>query len=97
MFCRLTRVAGGLRPDEGAGRNTRMPVATVQTALDVADHQAFELDIGAIGLPGRTGYEVMQWMRDRGSTKGIALSGYGMERIFARARKPDSPNTPQIP
>jgi len=40
--------------------------------------------ISDIGLPDRSGYELMQEMRGRG-VPGIALSGFGMEHDVNRA------------
>src|SRR5438045_7652504 len=47
--------------------------------------QNFDLLISYIGLPDRSGYELMQEMRGRG-VPGIALSGFGMEHDINRAR-----------
>ena len=53
-------------------------------ATEKARKQNFDLLISDIGLPGRSGYELMQEMRGRG-VPGIALSGFGMEHDINRA------------
>jgi CheY-like chemotaxis protein len=53
-------------------------------ATEKARKQNFDLLISDIGLPGRSGYELMQEMRGRG-VPGIALSGLGMEHDINRA------------
>ena len=42
--------------------------------------------ISDIGLPDRSGYELMQELRSTKSLRGIALSGFGMENDVSRAR-----------
>lgn len=52
---------------------------SVASALQLAASQPFDIVVSDIGLPDATGYELMQQLKDRYATKGIALSGYGME------------------
>ncbi len=54
-------------------------------AAQEARNQDFDLLISDIGLPDRSGYELMQELRGRG-LRGIALSGFGMESDINRAR-----------
>jgi Signal transduction histidine kinase len=54
-------------------------------AAEKARNQNFDLLISDIGLPDRSGYELMQELRARGLA-GIALSGFGMESDVNRAR-----------
>ncbi len=54
-------------------------------ASQKASEQKFDLLISDIGLPDRSGYELMEEMRGRG-LRGIALSGFGMENDVNRAR-----------
>jgi len=42
--------------------------------------------ISDIGLPDRSGYELMQELRDTKGLRGIALSGFGMENDVTKAR-----------
>jgi CheY-like chemotaxis protein len=54
-------------------------------ALKKAESDDFDLLISDIGLPDRSGYELMQELRHTKSIRGIALSGYGMESDIRRA------------
>jgi signal transduction histidine kinase/ActR/RegA family two-component response regulator len=58
---------------------------TADQAVEKARQENFDLLISDIGLPDRSGYELMQEMRGRG-VPGIALSGFGMEHDVNRAR-----------
>jgi signal transduction histidine kinase len=58
---------------------------TADQAVEKARREKFDLLISDIGLPDRSGYELMQEMRSRG-VPGIALSGFGMESDVNRAR-----------
>jgi len=58
---------------------------TADQATEKARQEDFDLLISDIGLPDRSGYELMQEMRGRG-VPGIALSGFGMEHDVNRAR-----------
>jgi signal transduction histidine kinase/ActR/RegA family two-component response regulator len=55
-------------------------------ALEKARSQEFDLVISDIGLPDRSGYELMRELQTTGSVRGIALSGYGMEHDVTKAR-----------
>jgi len=46
----------------------------------------FDLLISDIGLPDRSGYELMSELRKSKSIPGIALSGFGMETDVNKAR-----------
>ncbi len=58
---------------------------TADQATEKARQENFDLLISDIGLPDRSGYELMKEMRGRG-VPGIALSGFGMEHDVNRAR-----------
>jgi signal transduction histidine kinase/ActR/RegA family two-component response regulator len=58
---------------------------TADQAIEKARQENFDLVISDIGLPDRSGYELMKEMRGRG-VPGIALSGFGMEHDVNRAR-----------
>jgi signal transduction histidine kinase/ActR/RegA family two-component response regulator len=58
---------------------------SAEQAAEKARSQDFDLLISDIGLPGRSGYELMQELRSQG-LPGIALSGFGMENDINRAR-----------
>ena len=55
-------------------------------ALEQARGQEFDLIISDIGLPDRSGYELMQELQNIRSLRGIALSGFGMEHDVSKAR-----------
>ena len=54
--------------------------------LEKARDTRFDLLISDIGLPDRSGYELMQELRAKNGLPGIALSGFGMENDISRAR-----------
>ncbi|MDQ2918620.1 MAG: response regulator, partial [Verrucomicrobiota bacterium] len=59
---------------------------TADEAVEKTKEQEFDLLISDIGLPDRSGYELMQELRATKSLRGIALSGFGMENDVSRAR-----------
>jgi signal transduction histidine kinase/CheY-like chemotaxis protein len=58
---------------------------TADQAVEKASAQDFDLLISDIGLPDRSGYELMQELRMKGM-RGIAISGFGMEHDVNKAR-----------
>jgi signal transduction histidine kinase/CheY-like chemotaxis protein len=69
-------------------RGYRVAVAhCADEAVDRAGEQEFDLLISDIGLPDRSGYELMQELRASKGLRGIALSGFGMENDITRARE----------
>jgi CheY-like chemotaxis protein len=68
-------------------RGYRVTVAhTADQAVKKAAHEEFDLVISDIGLPDRSGYELMQELSATKNLRGIALSGFGMENDVSRAR-----------
>jgi signal transduction histidine kinase/CheY-like chemotaxis protein len=68
-------------------RGYRVTVAhTADQASEKARHAEFDLVISDIGLPDRSGYELMRELSTTRSLRGIALSGFGMENDVSRAR-----------
>jgi signal transduction histidine kinase/CheY-like chemotaxis protein len=68
-------------------RGYRVSVAhTADQAVEKAEQEAFDLVISDIGLPDRSGYELMQELSTAKNLRGIALSGFGMESDVTRAR-----------
>jgi PAS domain S-box-containing protein len=65
-------------------------VTTAKSAAEAHKHALageFDLVISDVGLPDRTGYELMTDLRTmRPMLPGIALSGYGMEEDLTRSR-----------
>ena len=60
----------------------------VNQALQAIDSASFDLLISDLGLPDRSGVELMQEIRRRGhAIKGIALSGYGQEEDMRRSKE----------
>lgn len=60
----------------------------VATALHLASGQRFDLLISDLGLPDRSGLDLMRELRARGQAlPGIALSGYGQEEDVNRSRE----------
>jgi CheY-like chemotaxis protein len=54
-------------------------------AVEEAEAQKFDLLISDIGLPDRSGYELMRELSGKG-LRGIALSGFGSEHDISKAR-----------
>jgi CheY-like chemotaxis protein len=68
-------------------RGYRVTVAhTADQAVEKAGQEEFDLVISDIGLPDRSGYELMQELGTTKGLRGIALSGFGMENDVSRAR-----------
>jgi signal transduction histidine kinase/CheY-like chemotaxis protein len=68
-------------------RGYRVTVAhTADQASEKARHGEFDLVISDIGLPDRSGYELMRELSTTRGLRGIALSGFGMENDVSRAR-----------
>jgi CheY-like chemotaxis protein len=55
-------------------------------AVEKARAQDFDLIISDIGLPDRSGYELMRELQAIRHLRGIALSGFGMEHDVSKAR-----------
>ena len=56
-------------------------------AVQKADADNFDMVISDIGLPDRSGYELMRELRATKGVPGIALSGFGSEDDIAKARE----------
>jgi signal transduction histidine kinase/ActR/RegA family two-component response regulator len=68
-------------------RGYRVTLAhTADQAVEKANQKEFDLVISDIGLPDRSGYELMQELSTTKGLRGIALSGFGMENDVSRAR-----------
>jgi len=69
-------------------RGYRVTVAhSADEAVAKADAEDFDLLVSDIGLPDRSGYELMEELHASKSLRGIALSGFGMENDVNRARE----------
>jgi signal transduction histidine kinase/CheY-like chemotaxis protein len=68
-------------------RGYRVTVAhSADQAVEKTLHEEFDLVISDIGLPDRSGYELMRELSSTKGLRGIALSGFGMENDVSRAR-----------
>ncbi|MDQ6623287.1 MAG: ATP-binding protein [Verrucomicrobiota bacterium] len=69
-------------------RGYRVTVAhSADEAVAKANGENFDLLVSDIGLPDRSGYELMQELHATKNLRGIALSGFGMENDVNRARE----------
>jgi CheY-like chemotaxis protein len=59
---------------------------TADQAVAKANDEHFDLLISDIGLPGRSGYDLMRELHNSKGLPGIALSGYGTEHDVNKAR-----------
>lgn len=62
-------------------------VNTAGDALELANSHKFDLIISDLGLPDMTGYDLMKQITRLHGTKGIAMSGYGMEEDIRKSRR----------
>jgi PAS domain S-box-containing protein len=61
--------------------------SNIESALQLAAAERFDIVVSDVGLPDGTGYDLMKQIRDRYGIKGIALTGYGMEEDQRRSRE----------
>ena len=59
---------------------------TADQATEKARAQEFDLLISDIGLPDRSGYDLMRELHDTRHLPGIAISGFGMEHDVTKAK-----------
>src|SRR5207302_1335900 len=59
---------------------------SAEQAVEKAHEQDFDLLISDIGLPDRSGYDLMRELRESKRLPGIALSGFGTEHDVSKAR-----------
>jgi CheY-like chemotaxis protein len=59
---------------------------SAEQAVEKVRGQDFDLLISDIGLPDRSGYELMRELRASKALPGIALSGFGTEQDVIEAR-----------
>ncbi|HXC36139.1 MAG TPA: PAS domain S-box protein [Candidatus Acidoferrales bacterium] len=71
-----------------ANRNHKVTVAgSVREALAMSDKTRFDLVISDIGLPDGSGYDLFKRILKRSpDARGIAMSGYGMDKDLARSK-----------
>jgi len=59
---------------------------SMSSALLAAERQTFDLVLSDLGLPDASGCDLMRKLREVGITKGIAMSGFGMDEDVRRSR-----------
>ena len=62
-------------------------VGSVREARELSDRERFDLVVSDIGLPDGSGHDVMNYLRARHATRGIALSGFGQDDDIRRSRE----------
>jgi PAS domain S-box-containing protein len=69
-------------------RNYEVEIAaSIAEALEIAGKGRFDVVISDIGLPDGLGYDLMEELKSRYRLRGIALTGYGMEKDVVRSQK----------
>ena len=58
---------------------------SVQSALDLAANEQFDVLVSDIGLPDGSGIELMKAINSKNPIFGIALTGFGMEEDVRRS------------
>jgi CheY-like chemotaxis protein len=64
-------------------------VRTANSAADAREmvaSESFDVMLSDLGLPDENGYELMSWIRQNHPTKGIAMSGHGLDDDLRRSR-----------
>jgi CheY-like chemotaxis protein len=59
----------------------------VQSALQAANEENFDLLISDVGLPDGTGLDLMRELLGRQAIRGIALTGYGSDQDLRQTRE----------
>jgi len=67
-------------------RHHVISAASAKEALELAAQNQFDLVISDIGLPDKSGLELMKQLKNEFNLKGIGLSGYGMEEDIAKGQ-----------
>ncbi|HSP46430.1 MAG TPA: response regulator [Chthoniobacterales bacterium] len=63
------------------------PASTVQSALEAAAQESFDVLVSDIGLPDGSGIDLMQKLKTDHQIFGIALTGFGMEDDLRRSHE----------
>jgi two-component system CheB/CheR fusion protein len=78
------KVLGALLSASGHSVKT---ATTAAAALALAGEHPFDIVVCDLGLPDMTGYELMKQIKEKHGTKGIAMSGYGMEEDIKKGEQ----------
>jgi CheY-like chemotaxis protein len=62
-------------------------VSSLTEARSISRKEKFDLVLSDVGLPDGNGYTLMAELRDNFGLKGIALTGYGMQKDIENAKK----------
>jgi two-component system CheB/CheR fusion protein len=76
IMCQLLRSWG----------HTVTAASSVNSALELAECQEFDLLISDLGLPDGSGMDLIRQLLPKHAIKAIALSGYGMEQDMAQTK-----------
>jgi len=71
----------------GASGHRVKTAGTAAAALELASKEPFDVIVSDIGLPDKTGYDLMREIRAHYPMKGIAMSGYGMDEDLHKSRE----------
>ncbi|MGC4072809.1 MAG: ATP-binding protein [Nibricoccus sp.] len=69
------------------GKHTVTTADSATAALQAAESGSFDLVISDLGLPDRSGIELMRELSEQHALQGIAVSGYGMEDDVAKSHE----------
>ena len=67
-------------------RHDVISAGSAKEALELAAQNEFDLVISDIGLPDKSGLELMRQLKNEFNLKGIGLSGFGMDEDIAKGR-----------
>jgi signal transduction histidine kinase/ActR/RegA family two-component response regulator len=70
----------------GSGHDVLVATTAAQ-ALTMMGQHPIDIVLSDLGLPDTTGYELMKQIKEQYRTKGIAMSGYGMEDDIRRSEE----------
>jgi PAS domain S-box-containing protein len=62
-------------------------VATLASAVEVAERECFDVFLCDIGLPDGTGFDFIERIRQKHQTPAVALTGFGMRQDIERAEQ----------
>ena len=60
---------------------------STQSALAMVDSNEYDVLLSDIGLPDGTGYDIISHAKQKGSVKGVALTGFGSSEDIQRGKE----------